>query len=344
MTVTTPELPRVSGGVLLFRSCLISTEYPGAEAATKWLFERFGVEYTVHPDQTCCTGLGYYTDLMPFATSVAMAARNACVAVESGHPVMSYLCSTCYAINKKARNVLEVPEYRKATNGVLEKAGRRYDDDVGATVQHRHVLEILWSAHRSIPKMIQRRLDGIKVATHPACHYCKVFPDEVVGNAENFMIPEDLLEDTGVIKTGNYNEKTLHCGRGFRQGFVNPTISMAVTREKLRRLAQEGIDVLVHMCPNCAIQFDRHHDIIQTSSGEEYPFVHLHVQQLLALALGADPDKDCGLCSHSQDVEPILERIGARRVPVSGPAITGGAAAAATAGEPSTGAAAGGAR
>ncbi len=173
-------------------------------------------------------------------------------------------------------------------------------------------MEILWSAHHSIPGLIQRRLDGIKVATHPACHYCKVFPDEVTGDSENFMIPEDLLEDTGVIKTGLYNEKTTHCGAGFRQRFVNPSIAVAVTREKLRRLAQEHVDVCVHMCPNCAIQFDRHHSIIEASAQEQYPFVHLHVQQLLALALGADPDRDCGLGSHSQDVEPILERIGAR--------------------------------
>jgi len=47
---STPDIPRVSGGVMLFRSCLVSTEYPGAEAATKWLFERFGIEYTVHPE------------------------------------------------------------------------------------------------------------------------------------------------------------------------------------------------------------------------------------------------------------------------------------------------------
>ena len=40
--------------------------------------------------------------------------------------------------------------------------------------------------------------------------------------------------------------------------------------------------------------------------------MHLHVQQLVALALGADPDKVCGVISHSQDVEPILQRIGAR--------------------------------
>ena len=307
----TPEIEPVTGGVLLFRSCLISTEYPGAEAATKWLFERFGIEYTVHPEQTCCTGLGYYSELVPVATSVALAARNACVAVEDGHPVMSYLCSTCYAINKKARNILSVPEYRAEANRTLAKIGREYTDSVADTITHSHTMEILWSAHNSIPGMIKRRLDGIKVATHPACHYCKVFPDEVTGNSENFMIPEDLLEDTGVIKTGLYNEKTTHCGAGFRQRFVNPSIAVAVTREKLRRLAQENVDVCLHMCPNCAIQFDRHHTIIEASSQETYPFVHLHVQQLLALALGADPEKDCGLGSHSQDVEPLLERIGA---------------------------------
>jgi heterodisulfide reductase subunit B1 len=328
MAITTPDIPPIAGGVQIFRSCLISTEYPGVEAATKWLFERFDVEYIVNPDQTCCTGLGYYSDMMPFPTTCAVSARNSCVAVEADHPIQSYLCSTCYAINKKSRNVLDVPEYRATTNEVLAEIGREYTDDVASTIRHMHTLEILWSRHHSIPGLIKRRLDGIKVATHPACHYCKVFPDEVTGNSENFMIPEDLLAPTGVISTGNYNEKTTHCGAGFRQQFVNPDISQAVTRQKLMRLAQEGIDVCVHMCPNCAVAFDRHHDIISSLTHEAYPFVHLHAQQLVALALGADPDLVCGVVSHSQDVEPFLERIGARdkvAVPMGAGATNGGA-------------------
>jgi len=308
----TPDVPRTKGGVLLFRSCLVSAEYPGVEAATKWLFERFDIEYTVNPEQTCCTGLGYYSDLMPIDTTVGLAARNACVAVDDGHPVMSYLCSTCYAINKKARNILDVDEHRTQTNDVLQKIGRQYDDRVAGTIQHKHTLEVLWGAHDSVPGLVRRRLDGIKVATHPACHYCKVFPDETPGSNENFMVPEELLIPAGVTPTGAYNEKTLHCGAGFRNRFVNPSISVAVTRQKLRRLAEERVDVLVHMCPNCHVQFDRYHDIISASTHEDYPFVHLHVQQLLALALGADPEKDVGVQSHSQDVEPFLERIGAR--------------------------------
>jgi heterodisulfide reductase subunit B len=312
MTTTTPDIPPVTGGVQLFRSCLVSTEYPGVEAASKWLFERFDVEYIVNPDQTCCTGLGYYSDMMPFPTPCAISARNACVAVEAGHPTQSYLCSTCYAINKKSRDVLAVPEFRARTNEVLATIGREYTDEVAGTIRHMHTLEVLWSRHHSIPGLIKRRLDGIKVATHPACHYCKVFPDEVTGDSENFMIPEDLLAPTGIVSTGNYPEKTNSCGAGFRQRFVNPAISQGWTQLKMKRLKEQGIDVCVHMCPLCAIQFDRHHSVISAIADEEYPFVHLHVQQLVAMALGADPDLVCGVEAHSQDVEPILARIGAR--------------------------------
>jgi len=309
---TTPEIPPITGGVALFRSCLVSTQYPGVEAATKWLFEQLGVEYVVDPDQTCCTGLGYYTDVVSFPMTVAVAARNACVAADAGHPIQAYLCSTCYAINKKARDALEVPAQREATNRALRRIGRTYDDRVAGQVQHRHVLEILWSRRPSLGGLVRRRLAGVKVATHPACHYCKVFPNEVLGDSENLMLPEDLLEPTGAEKTGWYPEKATHCGAGFRQRFVNPSMSLAVTREKLRRLAEQGIDVCVHMCPNCHIQFDRFHDSIAEATGERYPFVHLHLQQLLALALGADPDRVCGVEAHSQDLEPLLERIGAR--------------------------------
>lgn len=307
----TPDVPRTSGGVLLFRSCLVSAEYPGVEAATKWLFERFDIEYTVDPAQTCCTGLGYYSDLIPIQTTVGLAARNACVALESGHPTVSYLCSTCYAVNKKARDILDVPEHRRRTNAVLGKIGRCYDDRVAGEIRHKHVLDVLWGAHGSIPGLVRRRLDGIKVATHPACHYCKTFPDETLGDSEDLTVPEELLMPAGITPTGAYNEKTLHCGAGFRQRFVNPSISLAVTHEKLKRLAEERVDVLLHMCPNCHVQFDRYHDVIAASAHEEYPFVHLHVQQLLALALGADPEKDVGVQSHSQDLGPLLERIGA---------------------------------
>ena len=147
----TPDIPPVTGGVLLFRSCLVSTEYPGAEAPASGCSSVSASSTRCYPEQTCCTGLGYYCELVPVATSVALAARNACVAVESGHPVMSYLCSTCYAINKKARNILEVPGFRADANRVLAKIGREYDRHRSPAIQHSHTMEVLWSAHAPSP-------------------------------------------------------------------------------------------------------------------------------------------------------------------------------------------------
>ena len=260
MAITTPDIPPVTGGVQLFRSCLISTEYPGVEASTKWLFDRFEIEYIVNPDQTCCTGLGYYSDMMPFPTT--RPSRRATPASPSSPATRSRATSARPATpsTRRPATCSTCPSSAPTPTRCSPRSAASTTTRSPAPIRHMHTLEILWSRHHSIPGLVKRRLDGIKVATHPACHYCKVFPDEVTGDSENFMIPEDLLAPAGVISTGNYNEKTTHCGAGFRQRFVNPDISQAVTREKLRRLAQEGVDVCVHMCPNCAIQFDRHHD------------------------------------------------------------------------------------
>mgnify|MGYP006974656632 FL=1 len=31
--------------ILLFRSCLVSVEYPGVEASTKFVFDKLGIDY-----------------------------------------------------------------------------------------------------------------------------------------------------------------------------------------------------------------------------------------------------------------------------------------------------------
>ena len=313
MTTTTPDIPAVTGGVLLFRSCLISTEYPGAEAATKWLFERFGIEYTVHPEQSCCTGLGYYSELVPVATSVALAARNACVAVEDGHPVMSYLCSTCYAINKKARNILQVPEYRAETNKVLAGIGREYTDEVAGAIHHSHTMEILWSAHHSIPGLIRRRLDGIKVATHPACHYCKVFPDEVVGDSENFMIPEDLLEATGRDQDRPLQREDDALRRRLSTALREPLDRHGRDpREAPPAGSGEGRRVRPHVSQlrRPVRPPPQHHRSNRRT--RRTPSCTSTCSSSWRWPSAPTPTRTAASPSHSQDVEPLLARIGAR--------------------------------
>ena len=33
--------------ITLFRSCLVSAEYPGIEASTKYIFDKLGIEYVI---------------------------------------------------------------------------------------------------------------------------------------------------------------------------------------------------------------------------------------------------------------------------------------------------------
>ena len=49
--------------ILLFKSCLVSVEYPGIESSTKFVFDKLGIDYEISPEQTCCTGLGHYSDV-----------------------------------------------------------------------------------------------------------------------------------------------------------------------------------------------------------------------------------------------------------------------------------------
>ena len=93
--------------IYFFRSCLISTEYPGVESSTKWAFNKLNVDWIQNPNQSCCTGLGYYFDVFDQISTTAIAARNFYLAKEkTRYENFAILCSTCYAINKKACKLL----------------------------------------------------------------------------------------------------------------------------------------------------------------------------------------------------------------------------------------------
>ena len=92
--------------ILLFRSCLVSVEYPGVEASTKFVFDKLGIDYAISDKQTCCTGLGHYSDVFNQIDTTAIGARNFKIARELNRPNLVMMCATCYAINKKSVKLL----------------------------------------------------------------------------------------------------------------------------------------------------------------------------------------------------------------------------------------------
>lgn len=300
--------------ILLFKSCLVNVEYPGVESSTKYLFDKLGIEYIISERQSCCTGLGHYADLFDQYSTTALAARNFGIAREEGHKNIATLCATCYAILKKSCNILnERDDVRKGINKIFESSGLsdlKYNaGDIDSRNDIFHVAEILYNKADEIKDLVEVDLSKFKVAAHHACHYCKVHHKDTIGNARNPMVIETLAKACGVETVDWYDRKTNTCGNGFRQRYMNKDLSFSVTAEKLESLKENDVDILLHMCPNCQMQFDRNQEAIGKSLETEFNITCLNISQFLALALGADPYKVLGVQTHTVSVDPIIKKL-----------------------------------
>jgi heterodisulfide reductase subunit B len=224
--------------ILLFKSCLVSVEYPGIESSTKYVFDKLGIEYIVDDRQSCCTGLGYYYDLFDQFSTTALAARNFAIARQTNHKNIATMCATCYAILKKSCNILNKNDnVRGKINEIFEdsKLGElKYTvDEFDSRNNIFHTAEILFNKADEIEEAPKIDLSQFKVASHHACHYCKVHYKDTIGNLRDPMIIETLAKSCGVETVDWYDYKRTTCGAGFRQRFTNLDLSLSVTTDKL---------------------------------------------------------------------------------------------------------------
>lgn len=292
----------------------MNVEYPGVESSTKYIFDKLGIEYIVSDRQSCCTGLGHYADLFDQFSTTALAARNFGIAKEEGHKNIATLCATCYAILKKSCNILnKKDDVRGKINKIFESSGisdLKYNaDDMDSRNNIFHTAEIIYKKVNEIENLVEVDLSDFKVASHHACHYCKAHHKDTIGNARDPMVIETLAKACGVETVDWYDRKTTTCGNGFRQRYMNRDLSFSVTAEKLISLKENDVDILLHMCPNCQMQFDRNQKAIGESLGTEFNIICLNVSQFVALALGADPYGVVGVQTHTVPVDKILKRI-----------------------------------
>ncbi|KKG73095.1 hypothetical protein [Methanosarcina mazei] len=95
---------------------------------------------------------------------------------------------------------------------------------------------------------------------------------------------------------------------GFSQLHLNKGTSLQVTKTKLNSLQRAGVELMIHMCPNCNIHTTA--TSLLKEFGVEYDMVHMNIAQFVALSMGADPYKVCGFQTHSVPLECFLEKAG----------------------------------
>jgi heterodisulfide reductase subunit B len=222
------------------------------------------------------------------------------------------MCATCYAILKKSAKILnQNEEAREEVNHILDdsKLGKREykPNEMDPSKNIFHVAEILFNKREEISKLVKVDLTGFKVASHHACHYCKVHYKDTLEGVRNPNLIDELAAACGVETIGWYDHKRVTCGAGFRQRFTNKEASLAVTAEKLQVLKENKVEILLHMCPNCQMQFDRYQPYIGEKLDTEFNIYHLNIAQFIALAMGADPYNIVGIQTHTVPIEPLLK-------------------------------------
>ncbi|WP_394339556.1 ferredoxin:CoB-CoM heterodisulfide reductase subunit HdrB [Methanosphaera sp. BMS] len=303
-----------TSNITLFRSCLVTTEYPGVESSTKYVFDKLGIEYVIDRNQSCCTGLGHYYDIFDELSTAALAARNFSLAIKNKHKQYVPMCATCYAILKTSAKLLnENDEVREKINKSFRENGlddlQYTKDDINPRDDITHVVDVLYYLKDEIPKHKKRDLSGITIATHHGCHYCKVHYNDTLCGYRNPEIIDKICEAMGTKALKWYDQKPRHCGGGFRQRYANRELSLDATVDKFESLHKENVDVLLVMCPNCQLQFDRYEQVLEDKTGSKHYFAVMNIAQLLALYMGADVYNVLGIQTHTVRVEPLLDKL-----------------------------------
>ena len=297
-------------GFYLFKSCIIGLEYPGAENATRFVFDKLDIDYLDDPRQSCCTGMGINLDVAPPLTTAVLAARNFTLANQQSHPYFATICSTCYGVNKEACEwMTHNPQLYSRVKELLSEVGLELKPEYLKPENVYHATEVFYQWKDAIKDHVVIDFKDIRIATHHGCHFFKLFPNEVVGNAESMQVLDEIVKSIGADSVGWYPEKNFCCGSGFRHRWITRELALQAAYDKLTSVKEIGAEILVNMCPMCAFQFDRSDALIEKSMATKLGIIHLNIAQLLALSMGADPYSVVGIQTHTVKVEPLLKKL-----------------------------------
>jgi len=283
----------------MFQGCVIGNRIPFIEASARKVFDKLGIKTSEAPFACCPDPVGFNsTDHLSW---MAMGARNLTLAEEEGKNIIS-LCNGCFQTLKLVNQEMIHNEHeREKINEILKTVGREFK----GTINVKHFVEVLHEiGAEKIKEHITNDFSGLKVACHVGCHYNR--PSEIV-QTDDPMKPVKLREV--VIATGatpvDYVEEVLCCGTGVGNAEEEPSIQILIN--KLDSLINAGAEAIIVNCPACYQQFDSNQKKAEKLSGNTYGIPVLYITELLALAMGVNPD-EIGVRYHRIRLTGFLEK------------------------------------
>jgi len=209
--------------------------------------------------------------------------RNLVRAQEQGIDTVVTLCSQCY--NTLARANLLVREDEEKRDTINRFMDEEPDYDGGVEVMH--LLTYLrdhvgWDRLREKVKV---PLDGLKVAPFYGCTLIR--PDEVSLGHPTPDIFEEFLRTIGAVPV-EFSSSTECCGS--YQVLINPDAETKHVTGVLQAARRSEADALALSCPLCEYNLGTRQKVIMEQGGDIETMPTFYFTQLLATALGLDPE------------------------------------------------------
>ncbi|MFZ5649187.1 MAG: CoB--CoM heterodisulfide reductase iron-sulfur subunit B family protein [Bacillota bacterium] len=288
-----------------FVGCNTAFNRPDLEQAVRIAYPHLGVEIDDLEGQSCCPSWGTMPSV-DLAGWSAVSARNFCLAEEKNLDIIT-VCGSCYGSLAETRHSLKKnPALKEKVNGILGELGRNYrgSADVYQSVGYLYKNVDIDKIRQSL----KYSLEGLKVALQPGCH--TLWPSKIyVDREEDSFHPRMLQEMCRALgaEVADYSRLTDCCGMGGMRS-ADMEKSFNLLKVKLKSVKEEADpDLIVTGCSSCLIQIDTAQVQLNKDRRINFQIPVLHYMQLLALCLGADPEKVAGLAKTS--VSGVINKI-----------------------------------
>lgn len=309
------------------RSCIRQTFSPGAEAALlQTLIGKLNLDIQEDARHTCCTGIAYHADVIPFDTTMTVIARQLSLMQETGYKNLLVSCVTSFGLYNEVIDCWRhFPEKLEETRKhLLQATGRTFELPQSVI----HASDLIYKYRSQLASLLKYRLINwqtgkpLRFIDHVGCHYAKIFPEKGIGGAEFPQVLSGLASEWGA-EWCDYAERRHCCGFGFRHYLLkeNRGYSLTHSRIKLESMATVKPDFILTNCPGCNLFLDRWQYTLAEMEGTTYDTAGrgipvLSFDELTGLLMGVDPWK-LGLQMHQVQVEPLLNKIGIHYTPDS---------------------------
>lgn len=275
--------------------------------STAELAKALNIELVELKKASCCGSGTFKEESLLLEDSVN--ARNIALAEELNLPLLTH-CSTCQGVIGRVNDRLkdsqiERPEYVEQINDLLHQ---EHCSPYRGTAEVKHLLWALVGDYGldAIAQKVTRSLKGLKCAAFYGCYLLRAQTHLPYDDPHNPQSMENVFRAVGATAI-EYRGRTQCCGWPLSSYATEQSFKMAGAH--IQEAIEAGADCLVTPCPLCHLNLDSRQPDVEKAIGRKLGLPVLHLPQLVALALGVEPQR-LGLDRHVVSTQSVLAKLG----------------------------------